>query len=124
MHWADQEVTGGNRYGVTTWGSRLAHIMRAEVYSLEAKDNTPPEPAILAISQTGNNVTITWDGDGQLETSASVNGPWAEIGREQPGDYFSGGQPRDSTGSHVKKEPGVCWLTFGVRQPSHAAHES
>ncbi|MDE0827562.1 MAG: hypothetical protein OSA48_12260, partial [Akkermansiaceae bacterium] len=37
MHWTDQEATAGNRYGVTTWGSRLAHILRAEVYSLEAK---------------------------------------------------------------------------------------
>ncbi len=91
LHWSDQEVTAGNRYGVTTWGSRLAHIMRAEVYSLEAKDDTPPEPAILAISQAGNNVTITWDGDGQLETSASVNGPWAEIGGSSPATISAAG---------------------------------
>ena len=91
MHWTDQEVTAGNRYGVTTWGSRLAHILRAEVYSLEAKDVTPPEPAILAISQAGNNVTITWDGDGQLETSASVNGPWAEIGGSSPATISAAG---------------------------------
>ena len=91
MHWTDQEVTAGNRYGVTTWGSRLAHILRAEVYSLEAKDDTPPEPAILAISQAGNNVTITWDGDGQLENSASVNGPWTAVSGSSPASITPSG---------------------------------
>ncbi len=91
MHWSDQEVTAGNRYGVTTWGSKLAHITRAEVYSLEAKDNTPPEPAILAISQADNNVTITWDGDGQLETAANVNGPWAPVSGSSPAKVTSAG---------------------------------
>jgi hypothetical protein len=93
LHWSDQEVTAGNRYGVTTWGSRLAHILRAEVYSLEAKDDTPPEPAILAISQAGNDVTITWDGDGQLETAANVNGPWAPVSSSSPAKITpAGGQ--------------------------------
>ena len=89
IHWSDQEVTSGNRYGVTTWGSRLAHILRAEVYSLEAKDDTPPEPAILAISQAGNNVSITWDGDGQLETATNVNGPWAPVSSSSPAEITS-----------------------------------
>jgi len=89
MHWSDQAVTAGSRYGVTTWGSRLAHITRAEVYSLEAKDNAPPEPAVLAISQAGNNVNITWDGDGQLETATSVNGPWTPVSGSSPAKVTS-----------------------------------
>jgi hypothetical protein len=84
LHWSDQEATAGNRYGVTTWGSRLANILKAEQYSLEAKDSKPPEPAVLAVSQGGGKVTITWDGDGQLETSTSVTGPWTEISGSSP----------------------------------------
>ena len=91
LHWSDQEVTAGNRYGVTTWGSVRAHIMRADVYSLEAKDTQPPEPAVLAISHSGGSVTISWDGDGQLETAASVNGPWAEISGNSPAAITPGG---------------------------------
>ena len=91
LHWSDQEATAGNRYGVTTWGSVLANILKAEHYSLEAKDDTPPEPAILAISQAGNNVTITWDGDGQLENSASVNGPWTAVSGSSPASITPSG---------------------------------
>ena len=91
LHWSDQEVTAGNRYGVTTWGSVRAHVMRAEVYSLEAKDTQPPEPAVLAISQSGGSVTISWDGDGQLETAASVNGPWSEISGSSPAAIIPAG---------------------------------
>ena len=89
MHWSDQEVTAGNRYGVTTWGSKHAHITRAEVYSLEAKDNIPPEPAILAISQADNNDNITWDGEGKLETAISVNGPWTPVSSSSPAEIIS-----------------------------------
>jgi len=69
----------------------LANILKAEHYSLEAKDDTPPEPAILAISQAGNNVTITWDGDGQLENSASVNGPWTAVSGSSPASITPSG---------------------------------
>ena len=94
LHWSDQEVTAGNRYGVTTWGSAGAHIMRADVYSLEAKDTQPAEPAVLAISHSGGSVTISWDGDGQLETAASVNGPWAEISGSSPAAITAAGNQR------------------------------
>ena len=91
LHWSDQEVTPGNRYGVTTWGSRLAHILRAEVYSLEAKEVKPAEPAVLAISQAGNSVTITWDDGGQLEHSSSVNGPWSPVSGSSPANIAPSG---------------------------------
>ncbi|MEC9081606.1 MAG: hypothetical protein VYE44_07490, partial [Verrucomicrobiota bacterium] len=70
--------------GVTTWGSALANIIKAEHYSLEAKDSKPPEPAVLDISQSGGMVTISWDGDGQLEKAATVNGPWAPVNGGSP----------------------------------------
>ena len=84
LHWSDKEATAGNRYGVTTWGSALANIIKAEHYSLEAKDSKPPEPAVLDISQSGGMVTISWDGDGQLEKAATVNGPWAPVNGGSP----------------------------------------
>jgi hypothetical protein len=84
LHWSDQEATAGNRYGVTTWGSVLANILKAEHYSLEAKDSKPPEPAVLAISQSAGSVTISWDGDGQLESASTVNGPWTPVSGASP----------------------------------------
>ena len=84
LHWSDQEATAGNRYGVTTWGSVLANILKAEHYTLEAKDSKPPEPAVLAISQSAGSVTISWDGDGQLESASTVNGPWTPVSGASP----------------------------------------
>ena len=84
LHWSDQEATAGNRYGVTTWGSVLANILKAEHYTLEAKDSKPPEPAVLAISQSAGSVTISWDGDGQLESASTVNGPWTLVSGASP----------------------------------------
>ena len=68
--------------------------MRADVYSLEAKDTQPAEPAVLAISRSGGSVTISWDGDGQLETAASVNGPWAEISGSSPAAITAAGNQK------------------------------
>ena len=84
LHWSDQEATAGNRYGVTTWGSVLANILKAEHYTLEAKDSKPPEPAVLAISQSAGSVTLSWDGDGQLESASTVNGPWTPVSGASP----------------------------------------
>ena len=93
LHWSDQEATAGNRYGVTTWGSKLANILKAEHYSLEAKDSKPPEPAVLAISQSAGSVTVSWDGDGQLEKAATVNGPWTPVSGASPAKITpAGGQ--------------------------------
>jgi len=91
LHWSDQEATAGNRYGVTTWGSVLANILKAEHYSLEAKEVKPAEPAVLAISQAGNSVTITWDDGGQLEHSSSVNGPWSPVSGSSPANIAPSG---------------------------------
>ena len=91
LHWSDQEATAGNRYGVTTWGSALANIIKAEHYSLEAKDSKPPEPAVLAISQSAGSITISWDGDGQLEKAATVDGPWAPVSGASPAKITSAG---------------------------------
>jgi hypothetical protein len=91
LHWSDQEATAGNRYGVTTWGSALGNILKAEHYSLEAKDSEPPEPAVLAISQSAGSVTISWDGDGQLEKAATVNGPWTPVSGASPAKINAAG---------------------------------
>ena len=78
---------------MTTWGSVLANILKAEHYSLEAKDSKPPEPAVLAISQSAGSVTISWDGDGQLEAAATVNGPWTPVSGVSPAKITpAGGQ--------------------------------
>ena len=37
------------------------------------------EPATLGISISGSTVTITWDGDGTLESSSSVNGGYSAV---------------------------------------------
>ena len=91
LHWSDQEATAGNRYGVTTWGSVLANILKAEHYSLEAKDSKPPEPAVLAISQSAGSVTISWAGDGQLESASTVNGPWTPVSGASPAEITPAG---------------------------------
>ena len=39
---------------------------------------------MLDISQSGGMVTISWDGDGQLEKAATVNGPWAPVNGGSP----------------------------------------
>ena len=77
--------------GVQTCALPISHILRAEVYSLEAKEVKPAEPAVLAISQAGNSVTITWDDGGQLEHSSSVNGPWSPVSGSSPANIAPSG---------------------------------
>ena len=79
LHWSDKEITSGTRYGLTTWGSRYAHFLHARAYSLDAKSSQPSEPPVLAFSRNGNKVSITWDGEGTLESSEQIGGPWSEV---------------------------------------------
>ena len=79
LHWSDKEITSGTRYGLTTWGSRYAHFLHARVYSLDGKNSKPSEPPVLTVSRNGNKVSITWDGEGTLESAEQIGGPWSEV---------------------------------------------
>ena len=46
---------------------------------------------MLAISQSAGSVTISWDGDGQLEKAATVNGPWTPVSGASPAKINAAG---------------------------------
>ena len=79
LHWSDKDITSGSRYGLTAWGSRYAHFLHAKAYSLEDKSSQPSEPPVLTVSRDENKVSITWDGEGILESAERVIGPWSEV---------------------------------------------
>tara|TARA_B110000467_G_scaffold8007_1_gene7073 strand:- start:138 stop:3911 length:3774 start_codon:yes stop_codon:yes gene_type:complete len=79
LHWSDKEITSGTRYGLTTWGSRYAHFLHARAYSLDGKNSQPSKPPVLAVSRNGNKVSITWEGEGTLESAEQIGGPWSEV---------------------------------------------
>ena len=84
LHWVDQKSLPDNKFGITTWGSPLANIFKTESYSLSAKVPTAPNPATLKITIASGELSITWEGQGNLETSTEVTGPWSPTGFTKP----------------------------------------
>jgi len=41
---------------------------------------TTPQQAVLSVSQSGNNITITWTNGGTLYSAPAVTGPWTTTG--------------------------------------------
>lgn len=59
------------------------------------RNSGPVEPAILAIGRVDNSLQITWEGGGTLESSSSVQGPWAPVaGASSPYEASTENQER------------------------------
>ena len=59
------------------------------------RNSGPVEPAILAIGHVDNSLQITWEGGGTLESSSSVQGPWAPVaGASSPYEASTENQER------------------------------
>jgi hypothetical protein len=41
-------------------------------------------PGKMTITRTGATVTITWEGDGTLQSATNPKGPWTDIGPTKP----------------------------------------
>ncbi len=42
------------------------------------------DPGMMTIGRMGDNVTVSWEGDGVLQSADSVTGPWTDIGPGKP----------------------------------------
>ena len=80
---------GSNRKSQLNWNGAPHQEFSYGSLTLGGAAEAEPSSANVTISRSGDQIVLVWEGSGQLETAASVEGPWSAVAGASSGVSIS-----------------------------------